>query len=206
MGYSRAGFDVVGVDLVNQPHYPFEFHENDAMSVLWWGCVLVGIPELQLDSFAAIHASPPCQAYSTATRDRSRHPDLIGLTRHLLEATGLPWVMENVPNAPMRWGVTLCGGMFGLEIRRHRTFEMSSMVLQPHHECPVQPWEVTGHAGGGNRKSQSHRKYRDLAHAKQLMEMPWAQTCREVTEAIPPAYTEWIGASLLQAVNQSVHP
>ena len=195
MGYARAGFDVVGVDIEPQPHYPFLCLQGDALDVL-------ANHELSVD---AIHASPPCQAYSTATRDRSAHPDLVAATRELLEATGLPWAMENVPNAPMRWGVTLCGGMFDMQIRRHRTFELSHMVLQPHHRCPHKPWEVTGHAGGHNRKSESHRKYRDLEHARELMGMPWAQTCREVTEAIPPAYTEFIGQQLLQHLAAGAH-
>jgi DNA (cytosine-5)-methyltransferase 1 len=194
MGYHRAGFEVVGVDIEPQPHYPFEFWQADALATLRW----------RSSGFDAIHASPPCQAYSTATKDRSAHPDLVGIVRSLLEQTGVPWAIENVPNAPMRWGLNLCGGMFDLEIRRHRTFELPFMVLQPHHRCPVKPWEVTGHAGGHNRLSESHRKYRDTAHAKELMGMPWCQTSREVTEAIPPAYTEFIGAQLLQHLRISI--
>ena len=198
VGYHRAGFDVVGVDIEAQPHYPFEFHQLDALEFL-----SINDAYQMSQNFDAIHASPPCQAYSTATRERDRHPDLVDPTRRLLQATGLPWVMENVPTAPLTWGITLCGGMFGMQIRRHRFFECSFMVLQLPHDCPSEPWEVTGHAGGHNRQSQSHRKYRDTEHAKELMGMPWCATSREVTEAIPPKYAEFIGHQLLRHLAKS---
>src|SRR5687768_6327417 len=116
-GYQRAGFDVVGVDINPQPrHCGDEFYQADALEVLrlliagetWQGYVLA--------DFAAVHASPPCQLYSTlrnAAADRgSGHPDLVAPTRELLEATRLPWVMENVPGAPMAPAIVLCGSMF----------------------------------------------------------------------------------------------
>lgn len=204
-GLQDAGFYVVGVDIADQPRYcGDEFVQADALAVLRGFTDHLDTDDRVRweDRFDVIHASPPCQAYSTATKHRDRHPDLVATTRGLLSETGRPWVMENVPNAPMLWGVTLCGGMFGLEIRRHRTFELSFMVLQPHHRCPLKPWEVTGHAGGHNRLSQSHRKYRDTEHAKQLMDMPWCKTSREVTEAVPPAYGEWIGRRLMEQIER----
>ena len=112
-GYARAGFEVIGVDVRPQPCYPFEFIRCDAIEFL------------QLDglagAFDAIHASPPCQRFTslrTMTNHRPDHPDLIEPVRYLLERVGLPWVIENVPGSPMTHSVLLCGSMFGLGSRR----------------------------------------------------------------------------------------
>ncbi len=105
MGYHRAGFEVVGVDIVDQPNYPFEFHQADAMIY-------------PLDGFDAIHASPPCQAYSTISPHGKEYPDLYRATRDRLIAHGGVWVIENVIGAPYRSGFILCGSMF----RCRRTF------------------------------------------------------------------------------------
>lgn len=192
MGYSRAGFDVVGVDILQQPHYPFEFHQEDALEFLnRWG-------RWATRNFDAIHASPPCQAYSVATPDRSIHPDLYGAVRDLLEATGLPWVIENVPGAPYRSGITLCGGMFGMEVRRHRNFETSWMLLTEPHTCPEKPWTVTGHPNGKARETPRHRDAA-TADGPRLMGCEW-MTWNECVQAIPPAYTQFIGRALMAQV------
>ena len=124
VGYHRAGFEVVGVDLVAQPHYPFEFIQEPYEAALF--NLMNNWPE---GTFDAIHASPPCQAYSVATQSQrnlgKEYPDLLAQTRVLLERTGLPWVIENVPGAPMRADYKLCGCQFGLELRRVRLFETS---------------------------------------------------------------------------------
>jgi hypothetical protein len=117
MGYHRAGFDVVGVDINPQPHYPFEFHQGDAMT---W----------PLDGFDAIHASPPCKAFTRAGWSahfgyHDRHDDLLTPTRTRLVLQPAPWVIENVPGSPMAPSVVLCGSNFGLNLRRHRWFECS---------------------------------------------------------------------------------
>jgi DNA (cytosine-5)-methyltransferase 1 len=190
VGYHRAGFDVVGVDNRPQPHYPYEFVQADAL-------------EFPLDGFDAIHASPPCQAYSTATPNDRRHghPDLYRQTRDRLRSIDVPWVIENVIGAPYRSGFVLCGSMFGLQVRRHRNFETSFAVLAPacDHRGQGQPLGVYGHGGGtkatrpggGNRGVKARpREFADL------MGMPWA-TPREIVQAIPPAYTQWIGEQLL---------
>ncbi len=195
-GYSRAGFDVVGVDIAPQPNYPFEFHLSDALSYY------------PLGDFDAIHASPPCQAFSLATRHRGNahaatHPDLIEPTRDLLEGTGLPYVIENVAGAPIRHDVVLCGEMFGLRIHRHRYFELGGFFVwqQPHaahhlggalHNCHVEE----GYA------RQVVGNYSNHDDASDAMGIDW-MTRRELAEAIPPAYTEFIGEQLLAQVRSS---
>lgn len=185
MGYHRAGFDVVGVDIEPQPHYPFKFIQCDALKFCY-------APD---DYFAAIHASPPCQAFSVATQHaRSNHEDLLTPTRELLEASGLPWVIENVPGAPMRADYRLCGCMFGLgRLQRQRWFETSwhGFDLRPPCQHPEPAITIT-------TKGQPNRTgYADEAAA--AMGIDW-MTMRERGLAIPPAYTEYIGKQLMQAL------
>lgn len=120
MGYHRAGFEVVGVDIKPQPRYPFAFVQGDVLK-----------PPVDTSAFDVIHASPPCQGYSTQTADPSRHPRLIERVREMLVATGLQYVVENVEGArrAMRDPVRLCGSSFGLDLRRHRHFE-SNVVIE----------------------------------------------------------------------------
>ncbi len=172
VGYARAGFDVVGVDARPMPRYPFEFHQADAMTY-------------PFDGFDVIHASPPCQAYSVLRRANpgAVYPDLIGPTRARLEASGLPWVMENVPGAPLANALVLCGSMFGLPIRRHRAFETNwpASFLLPAcaHRRTDLPFEHKG-----------ERAYADA------LGCDW-MTGRGGRQAIPPAMTEFIGTHLL---------
>jgi hypothetical protein len=125
MGYHRAGFQVFGVDIQKRDEYPFHCHEGDA----------IGFIREHGHEFDAIHASPPCQRYTTITRDRDAHPDLVAETREALISTGKPWVIENVTAAPLRRDVVLCGEMFGLRVLRHRKFEFSNpeWFPQPKH-------------------------------------------------------------------------
>lgn len=205
MGYHRAGFDVVGVDIEYQPHYPFEFYQADALEVLaCWG-EHDGRCWAEIDIIHAIHASPPCQHYSvTSSLHDSEHPDLYATTRELLKGAGVPYVIENVIGAPYDSGVVLCGSMFGLNVRRHRNFETSFLVMQPEHrhaEFP-EPIDVTGtgsrrigerpDGGGGNS-----RKPRNLDEAREAMGIDWMNR-RELSQAIPPDYTEHVGAQLIQ--------
>lgn len=204
VGYARAGFEVVGVDIVSQPNYPFEFVQADALRVLK---ELLGLaPAYTFPGNAdldAIHASPPCQAFSAAQSIRGReHPDLLTPTRELLNATGLPWVIENVPGAPMRKDLVLCGSMFSLEhrgfgVRRHRWFEFSDSTLAPlvspcWHRLP--PAYIYGH-GADNKHRERYGKT-SVGDWSQLMQIDW-MTRDELAQAIPPAYTELIGAQLL---------
>jgi len=187
MGYHRAGFEVVGVDINPQPHYPFEFHQADAMTY-------------PLDGFDAIHASPPCQRYSSMTRIAETHPNLYGATRDRFLSSGMPWVIENVIGAPYHYGLVLCGSMFGLPVRRHRNFETSWLFLgglQCDHEGQGRPITVTGY-GGGRPRPHSWKGVK--AEWPEYMGMPWASP-EECTQAIPPAYTEYIGKQLLAVLS-----
>ncbi len=202
MGYHRAGFEVVGVDIKPQPRYPFEFYCYDALDVLAEGFQQppIGV------TFDAIHASPPCQAFSAAQSIRGRHhEDLLTPTRELLEETGLPWVIENVPGAPMRKDLVLCGSMFQLEhrgfgVRRHRWFEFSDPDMAPlvspcWHRLP--PAYIYGH-GADNKHRDKYGKT-SVTDWAGLMGIDW-MTRDELAQAIPPAYTEFIGEQIMAHV------
>jgi DNA (cytosine-5)-methyltransferase 1 len=182
MGLHEAGFDVVGVDIRPQPRYPFEFHQADALTY-------------PLEGFDFVWASPPCQRFSTMTRRWGRsqnHPDLIDPIRQRFLASGVPWVMENVPGAPMRNTVPLCGSMFGLGVRRHRVFESSFAMpqLPCRHAEQGRAVGVYGHAGGRSRRDGI--SFAGTAQWKEAMGIDW-MVGSELAEAIPPAYGKWIG-------------
>lgn len=204
VGYARAGFEVVGVDLELQPNYPFEFWQADALWIAavlsdstmlpepeyesWagWDALLI---DAELPAFDAIHASPPCQHYANVTAwrgDQADHPDLIAPVRGLLERTGLPYVIENVRTKELRGDHMLCGTMFGLPIRRHRYFETNwpfAMAPQP---CQHRAEDYSFDHGA----KQPESVYRDA------MGCEW-MTVAESREAIPPTYTEHLGSLLL---------
>lgn len=199
MGYYRAGFDVVGVDIDPQPNYPFEFHQGDALDF---------VAEHWRD-FDAIHASPPCQGYTAlAAVHGNDWPKLIPETRRLLNATGLPWVIENVQGAPVRRDLTLCGEMFGLGVIRHRYFELGRWTTTPPahkpHRGRVRGWRhgtyydgpyLAVHGDGGGKGT--------VAEWQQAMGIDWTDVRREIAEAIPPAYTEHIGHQLLTHLTEA---
>ena len=193
MGYHRAGFEVIGVDINPQPRFPFEFHQADALTY-------------PLDGFDVIHASPPCQAYCSLSTKDGRHPMLIEPTRERLETSVLPYVIENVVGAPISGHVMLCGSMFGLHVRRHRYFELGGGVpfmLQSSCEHAAQGtirayYGNSGHmAWKGSRGTELYRG--TVAKAPADMGIDW-MTWDELREAIPPAYTEWIGRQLLPII------
>ena len=208
-GYQRAGFYVVGVDIAPQPHYcGDEFIQGDALAFLG---------RVASEDFDAIHASPPCQAYTVARRIHGvgDHPDLLAVTRDLLEATGLPWVIENVPGAPMRPDVICCGLAFGLGVKRHRLFE-SNRPMWGAPQCPhghpgdwvtVFGHTVIGrqhrtHAETGRKQSYIHL---GTDRGREAMGIDW-MTGAELSQAIPPAYTEFIGAQLLDQLTNQRRP
>ena len=184
MGYHRAGFDVTGVDIEPQPRYLFEFHQADAMTY-------------PLDGFDVIHASPPCQVYSTGAPGRKRdgHPDLLPAVRELLKATGKPYVIENVATAPMPGSILLCGSTFGLPVIRHRRFEISPDPVLAPSLCPQSSFSRgVAHKG---RYSYGHGNW-GPAWRKHVLPVVWPwMTVAESGQAIPPAYTEHIGAQLM---------
>lgn len=209
VGYHRAGFDVTGVDINPQKNYPYEFHQGDALEFI----------REHGHEFDVIHASPPCQAHTALrTMHNARtHADLVPETRALLQRTGLPYVIENVPGARIENGVILCGTMFGLgfedaELRRHRLFESNVMLLSPtcRHGGRGQ---VVGVYGGHlrNRKRtigvygegclDSLRKIDrgvpdfDVIEGRRAMGIDW-MTLAELCQAIPPAYTEYLGRQI----------
>lgn len=195
MGYHRAGFDVVGVDIIDQPDYPFEFHRADAL-------------RFPLRGFDAYHASPPCQAYSEGGRRyparQAQHPRLIGPIRERLETTGKPYVIENVMGAleDMRSPLTLHGGMFGLRVVRRRLFESNVLLFAFRANKPLAAVGVYGERPDGRLLNSLYpciRAARGLADAQEAMGMDWSDWIG-TKEAIPPAYTEWIGRQLLSAI------
>ena len=197
MGYHRAGFEVVGVDIEPQPNYPFAFIRADALTVEFGG-------------FDAIHASPPCQAYTTmSNRRRSDSPPLIGETRELLERSGLPYVLENVPGAKrwMRDSFTVTGAMVGIEAMRPRRFETNWPLLLPWpNVTPKEKVAVYGRNDGRRlwtRKDGSELRVATLEQASAAMDIDW-MVWDELREAIPPAYTELIGAQLIARLVSSV--
>lgn len=211
MGYYRAGFtEIVGVDIVPMPRYPFRFVRGDALEFV----------AAHGHEFDAIHASPPCQGYSEATpiERRGDHPDLIEPTRKLLQATGQPFVIENVENARRHLinPVKLCGSMFGLPFWRHRYFEvwppMATLTPPCQHKHKYVDAVIEGQprsiltpilpTGGGDGKRscrRTHRPRQPVAEIRWGMGIDW-MVQDELTEAIPPAYTEWIGRQLLEAI------
>lgn len=202
-GYHDAGFDVVGIDHLPQPDYPFEFHQADVLAVL---AFLVAGNEwrgYELADFDAIHASPPCPTHSSLNgwSGDSTSPDLVPATRDLLIASGLPYVIENVVGAPLLNPVMLCGQALGLKVRRHRLFETNFPIMVPSCMHPGPPVIVVG--GSIGRKVFDPRRKAiapSWEEAKEVMGMPWATRRQGVVNAIPPAYAEYIGEYLMLEV------
>jgi len=223
MGYHRAGFDVVGVDVHPQKRYPFTFIQADALDyVAQYGWM-----------YDAIHASPPCQSHSRITKDKSKHEDLIPITRFWLESIGVPYVIENVYGAKraLRNPVMLCGADFGLKVYRHRLFESNVLLMtfphQPHRDNTPRAGHGVNQKGfisitsGGNNleiqyKSNNRRRsgtwgisgkgfvsvvghFSGVEYCRMAMGIDW-MTAKELAQAIPPAYTEYIGNQLMRAV------
>lgn len=192
-GYVAAGFDVVGVDIVQRKRYPFEFVQADALEYV----------REHGHEFDAIHASPPCQAHTSARAlgGNKDHQCLIAPTREALIASGKPWVIENVPRAPLE-GVKLCGTSFGLPIRRHRLFETSWLLLVPDCRCKHPAGDFpslhTGRRSGFVQVCGNARAAGELQLRRDAMEMPWASDVG-VSQAIPPAFAEFVGRSMLSA-------
>ena len=184
MGYHRAGFEVVGVDINPQKNYPFEFHQADAL-------------EYPLDGFDILHASPPCQLYSRRNTQGLQYPDLVGSVRDRL--AGNMYVIENVVGAPLNSPMMLCGTMFRLRVLRHRLFEIKPPLR------PVLFDVACDHRGKAGRNLKDAKYLTVVGHAfpasqaRDAMGIPW-MTRDELSQAIPPAYTEYIGNKILAKI------
>lgn len=197
VGYNRAGFDVLGVDIVPQPNYPFSFIQADAVQV-------ATAIEFFNRSFDAIHASPPCQAFSIATLHQGRsatdkHPNLIPQIRNALSAIGKPFVIENVAGAPISKDLMLCGEQFGLRVHRHRYFEMNWPVVKLTHEKHILKGALHNCDIRDGHARQVVGNYADHDDASDAMGIYWMSR-KELKEAIPPPYTEYIGKQLIALI------
>lgn len=210
MGYSRAGFEVVGIDLQDQPSYPFPFIQADAIGTLR-GLVKLKDKGVALH-YDAVHASPPCQAHTALTKGTNAkthaYLDLIPQTRELLDQLGLPYIIENVQQSSVRPDLKLCGEMFGLRVLKHRLFEISGFEVPqlPHFKhkgraagwrhgtLAAKPYYVSVYGTGGSRGT--------IEDWREAMGMPWAGKKRELSEAIPPAFTNFIGDYLMKKLTE----
>jgi len=195
MGYHKAGFDVFGIDIKHQPHYPFDFLRWEALNYL---------DLAPLGQYSLIHASPPCQAYSWGARKgrEDKWPKLIGELRERFQSLSIPYVIENIPNAKddMENTIMLCGTQFGLRLLKHRLFESRLPLTEPvhnRHTGSVGAGDYVTVAGhGGNSKSGDY----SIAAWQEAMGIDWLHTRPELAEAIPPAYTEYIGKQIKELV------
>ncbi|MBA2394226.1 MAG: DNA cytosine methyltransferase [Ktedonobacteraceae bacterium] len=189
VGYARASFEVVGVDIHPQPRYPFTFHQADMLT-------------FPLDGYDAYHVSAHCQRWSKASLfhpgTQEKYPDLVTPMRERLQSTGKPYILENVEGAPLLNPLMLCGAMFDLRVYRHRLFESNILLLAPSHikhtvkaakpgaiASPDQFWSVGGHFG---KKQEAQR----------AMGIDWMTTQYEIAQAVPPPYTWCLGTQLIE--------
>ncbi len=190
VGYHRAGFEVVGVDIEDQPNYPFEFWRMDALRLTYE----------QLLTFDAIHASPPCQSYTTITSSARRrgvtYPDIYRQVKTMLVATGKPYIIENVPGSPARNCIKLCGTQFGLRVFRHRLFESNFALQLPDIPCTCKKVYI-GQSGYVTVAGSSSTKSEGLA----AMKIDWPMLKDELNEAIPPAFTEFVGRQMISILD-----
>lgn len=186
-GLHMAGFDVVGVDIEDQPHYRFDFRKADALT-------------FPIGRFDFIWASPPCQAHSRAQKiQQNDHPDLIAPIRERLIKSGIPFCIENVVGAPLIDPFMLCGSMFGLQTYRHRLFECSFPVDLPKHPEHVAPLAKMGRPVADGEFMHVVGNFSGVNKARRIMGMPWA-TRDGLREAIPPVYSRLIGLAAVEHI------
>jgi len=190
-GYELAGFEVVGVDINPQPKYRGEFVQADAIEYL----------KAHYHEFDAVHASPPCQAYSMAAmqfrKSGKEYPDLIAPTRKEILKTGLPYVIENVPGSPLIEPIELCGAMFGIRTYRHRLFESNVKLQAPEHPDHTAPNAKMGRAAKDGEFIQYVGHFSGVKTVQQMTGLHWLGQ-KELAQSIPPQYTAFIGAQLME--------
>ncbi len=195
-GYELAGFDVTGVDINAQPNYVGDFVCDDAIEFLYQCGHL----------YDAIHASPPCQRYSKSTSDQRtrgvKYPDLVSATRDALRESGKPYVMENVPDAPLKDPILLCGTMFNIPTYRHRLFECSFPIHAPEHLPHIAPVNRIGKRpkDGEFIEYIGHFPGKDIV--MEFTGLTWLTT-QQLSQSIPPQYTRYIGRKLMEILNGS---
>lgn len=191
MGYHRAGFSVSGVDIKHHHRYPFQHWTGDALQI---------IKERQ-DEFDAFHASPPCQAFTRARKLQGNcHHDLIEATRTVLLLTGKPFVIENVPGAPLQNPVMLCGFMFGLNFYRHRLFESNIKLSALPHPTHTAPLAKMGRPPKSGELLQYVGHFSGVPRGRREMQTPWMSQYG-MAQCVPPAYAEYIGSQLINALD-----
>ena len=193
VGYNRAGFDVVGVDILPQKNYPFEFIQEDAFYyVSKYGHL-----------YDLIHVSPPCQGYSTMTPDKSKHIRSIGRFREAIKATSKPYIIENVAGARkfMKNPLMLCGTMFDLLVIRHRYFECSPTIWFAPKSCSHYRKVVPAgrRPDRENHYAAIYGRFSDVEFGRVAMGIDWMLR-DELRDAIPPAFTEWIGREFRKVI------
>jgi site-specific DNA-cytosine methylase len=200
-GYADAGFEVQGVDVDPQPNYPFTFIQADAVRFLRENAAWIR------KHFAVVHASPPCQKHCALTKGTNKgrvYGDFLAETRELLEALGLPYVIENVAGAPLRKDLMLCGEMFGLGVIRHRFFEFGGGLTPPRIEHPKHRGRVAGMRHGVWYEGPYLAVYGQgggkgtVKQWQQAMGIDWTDVRREIAEALPPSYTRFIGEHVMR--------
>lgn len=197
-GYHDAGFDITGIDTEPQPNYPYTFIRGD-------GLKLLADPGF-IRQFDAIHTSWPCQGYTNCQKIRGNdHPKLIEPGRELLRATGLPYVQENVPGAPLIDPVELCGAMFGLHTYRHRLFETNWPLTAPAHPEHVHPTVKMGRPLREGDWYHAVGNFSNVPYVRADLGVPW-MTRDGIRECIPPAYTRFVGEQLMAVVEGRRRP
>lgn len=213
-GYFDAGLDVVGVDKVAQPNYPYGFLQADARDAL--KALILGeelefwlpdgnVRHITLDDIDLLHGSPPCQGFTGMAAEGRVWHDYITETRLLMRMTEKPYIIENVTRAPLRKDVLLCGEMFGLRVIRHRIFELGNWSTDTPEHVPHRG-RLSGWSRGVKQEGYYFAVYGEgggkgtVAEWQAAMGIDWTDQRHEIAEAIPPAYTNWLGTRFRAAM------
>ncbi len=194
-GYELAGFDVTGVDIVEQPRHRGKFIKSDA----------INFALNHHHEFDVIHASPPCQAYSMASKQYrlsgKEYDDLIEPTRQALKAIGKPYIMENVPGSPLVNPIELCGAMFGMRTYRHRLFESNMPIAAPPHPAHDAPNAKMGRPPKDGEFIQYVGHFPGVGLVRDMTGLHWLGQ-KELAQSIPPQYTEYLGKQIIQMLKK----